>query len=106
MKKSEPITDEQYAKLVWNKADATDLYKDILYDLISDDWNPYKADIITAKSDEDYARIVIGTNFLGKYIVNLVNDMISFVWQKNGWEESEDEIREAIGLKLLNRYKK
>lgn len=101
-----PMTDEEYWKLVWNKADATDLYKDILDDLINDKDNPYKADIITAKSDDDYARIVIGTNFLGKYIVQLVNDMISLIWDQQWWEESCDEIREAIGLKLLNRYKK
>jgi len=101
-----PITDEQYSKLVWNKADATDLYKDILEDLINDKENPYRAEIIMAKNDEDYARMIIGTNFLGKYIVQLVNDMVSLIWDKNGWEESCDEIREAIGLKLLNRYKK
>lgn len=100
------MKDEKYAKLVWNKADKTKMYKDILNDLIQDKENPYRWETIRAKDENDYARVIIWTNFLWKYIVQLVNDMISYVWQKEWWEETEDLIRKDIGLEELMRYKK
>lgn len=98
--------DQQYSKFAWDHADQTQMYQDIIDDLVKDQNNPYRAEIIMAKDADDFAKMVIGTNFLGKYIVQLVNDMISFVWEQHWWEESEDEIREKIGLAMLKRYKK
>lgn len=98
------MTEQEYLKKVWDKADQTKMYKDILHDLIEDPENPYRAEIIRAKNEDDFAKIVIGTNFLWKYIVQLVNDMVSYVWEKHWWEESEDEIRKEIGLEILQKY--
>lgn len=71
--------DQQYSKFAWDHADQTQMYQDIIDDLVKDPANPYRAEIIMAKDPEDFAKMVIGTNFLGKYIVQLVNDMISSV---------------------------
>ena len=95
-----------YSQEVWRKADQTDLYRDILFDLTEDPQNPNKGEIIMAKNADDFAKVIIGTNFLWKYIVQLVNDIISTVGQNQWWEESEDKIRDAIWLAILKRYTK
>lgn len=96
------MTDEQYSRFCRLNADKTKLYQDVIHELASLE----RVKIILAKDENDEARIEIGTNFLWKYIVQLVNDMVSLVWQKEWWEESEDCIRDNIGLSELNRYKK
>ena len=78
-----------YEQMVWDKADQTDLYREILHDLIIDKDNPYIAKITMAENENDYARMTIGVNFLLKYIVQLTNDVASMAWK-----ESEDKIRE------------
>ena len=97
-------SDINYTKYVWKNADRTQMYRDILYDLISDKDNDYRWDIILAKDEDDYARITIWTNFLWKYIVQMTNDVVSYIWEKHWWEDCEDEIREWIWLSLLKRY--
>lgn len=92
------MTEQEYSKFVWDNADQTQMYKDILNDLITDWENPYKAEIIRAKDENDYARMVIWTNFLWKYIVQLVNDMVNYIWEKEGWEESINKYLSEIGL--------
>ena len=99
------MKDKEYIKKVWKEADNTMLYNEIINDLTNlrnERIDKYER----AKNKDDYAKVTIWVNFLWKYIVQLVNDMVCYVWEKEGWEESEDEIRNGIWLSALNRYEK
>lgn len=104
MKKFTKEEKDERSKFVWDNADLTDLYQDILHELVIDQSNEYRAELIPAKVEWDYTRVSIGLNFLWKYIVNMAEDIVSYIWEKHWWEESEDEIRQDIGLSQFKRY--
>ena len=97
------MTDKEYAKFVWDNADKTGMYYDVIKDLLDAE---ERVKLINAKDVNDYAKFEIWVNFLWKFIVQLVNDMVSHIWNKQWLEESEDEIRKDIWLKELLRYNK
>ena len=53
-----------YAKFVRSRADATDLYKTILRDLIFDPENSHRVETIPAENADGFAKVEIGINFL------------------------------------------
>ena len=97
------MTDKEYAKFVWDNADKTGMYNDVIRDLLE---VKERVKLKHAKDENDYAKVEIWVNFLWKFIVQLVNDMVSYVWDKQWLEESQDEIRKDIGLKELLRFNK
>jgi len=98
--------DLKRSKFVWDNADSTEFYKDILHDLVIDAENTYRAELIPAKNQEDYTRATIWLNFLCKYITQTAEHIVAYIGEKHGWEESEDEIRKDIWLWILSRYNK
>jgi len=97
------MSDSEYEKFVRDNASKTQMYNDILSDL-AHEHNSNRCKMILAKDEDDYARIEIWTNYLAKYIIRLVNKMISTIWEENGREESEDWIREKFGLAELQSF--
>ena len=83
-----------YAQYVWVFGDRTTLYKTTLEELLDSG----VAKIIRAKDVNDYARMEIGTNYLCRYIVQLVNDVIDLIASEEGREESREHYKEQIGL--------
>ena len=91
----------EYEQFVQDNASKTQMYNDIISDLTHED-NSNRYKVILAKNEDD--RIEIWTNYLAKYIVQLVNQTITKIWEENWREETEDWIREKNGLKELQRY--
>lgn len=92
--------DKERSKQVWKDADKTNMYKTIIEELIDSDM----VKIIIAKDENDYAKMVIWTNFLVKYIVQLANDIIEHISNNEWWEESEDMYKKELWLDELCRY--
>jgi len=49
MKKFTKEEKDERSKFVWDNADLTDLYQDILHELVIDQSNEYRAELIPAK---------------------------------------------------------
>jgi len=99
------LDDQAYSSYVWELAATTDMYNEVIKDLIVENYVSHKIEYHPWSEDEP-ARITIPVNFLGKYIVHLVNDMVSHVGQSQWWEGTEDLIRETIGLSQVKRFTK
>lgn len=94
------MNNKERSEYVWNNAEKTKLYSDIIDDLLYSWMWQFKI----AKDENDYAKIEIWVNYLWKYIVQLVNDTIEYISESEWWEESEDKYKKSIWLKDMCRY--